>query len=83
MALDEGRESQTGELPVMPAQIAPFSSHERSNEDDSIAIVAGELVAQLGAAALEVVEGWEAAYMTPFWRKVIDEIRRTARRDRC
>jgi hypothetical protein len=73
----------------MTAQIVPFScpSLERTNEDDSIAIVACELLAQHGAEAVEVVEGWApnnstTSYTTAFWGKVIDEIRRRARRDR-
>jgi hypothetical protein len=70
----------------MATQITPLLTLERANDDDSVATVAGELVAQLGADAIEIVEEWEAwprtAYATPFWRKVIDEIRRTAQRDR-
>jgi hypothetical protein len=70
----------------MTAQTAPFPNLERMKEDDSITIVACELLAQHGAEAVEVVEGWGAdscaTYTTLFWRKVIDEIRRTARRDR-
>jgi hypothetical protein len=78
---------QTGALP-MTAQIVHFSfpSLERTNEHDSIAIVACELLAQHGAEAVEVVEGWApndstTSYTTAFWGKVIDEIRRRARRD--
>ena len=70
----------------MAAQIAPFLSLERPNDDDSVTIVAGELVAQLGADAIEILEEWRTsprtAYATPFWRKVIDEIRRMVP-DRC
>jgi hypothetical protein len=70
----------------MTAEIASVLSLERLNEDDSVAIVAGELVAQHGADAVDLVAEWGAnlcaAYTTPFWRKVIDELRRTARCDR-
>jgi hypothetical protein len=69
----------------MAAQITPFLTLERANDEDSVAVVAGELVAQLGADATEIVAEWQArprtAYATPFWREVIDEIRRTTRRD--
>jgi hypothetical protein len=69
----------------MAAQITPFLTLERANDEDSVAVVAGELVAQLGADAIEIVAEWQArprtAYATPFWREVIDEIRRTTRRD--
>ena len=73
----------------MADQITPFLTLERATEDDSVVIVAGELVAQLGVNAIEIVEEWQAsprtAYATPFWRNVIDELRRTARREplRC
>jgi hypothetical protein len=87
MVFDERRVMQTGALP-MTAQIVPFSfpSLERTNEHDSVAIVACELLAQHGAEAVEVVERWApndstTSYTTVFWGKVIDEIRRRARRD--
>jgi len=69
----------------MAAQITPFLTLERPTDDDSVTLIAGELVAQLGADATEIVAEWQAgprtAYATPFWRQVIDEIRRTTRRD--
>ena len=73
----------------MTARIAAFScpSAKRAKADDSIAAVAGELLAQHGIAALDVVEGWAArerttSYGTGFWRDVIDELRRRLRGDR-
>jgi hypothetical protein len=72
-----------GERRTMTEQIAPWLSLERPDDDDGATVVAGELLAQLGAEAVDIVERWAAdacaTYGTPFWRKVIDEIRRTAR----
>ena len=73
----------------MTTQIVPlaYSNPELTTESASVAIVARELRAQHGAEALDVVEGWAgngrtSTYATAFWRKVIDEVRRTsARRD--
>ena len=72
----------------MTAEIVPLSSSNPwPTTDDSVAIVACELLAQHGSKAVDVIGGWAASgragsYATDFWRKVADEIRRTAGRDR-